>query len=401
MLIVFCMKQVLIIGGGFAGVRVSRRLKNQANIRVTIVNEDEDFRYCPALYRAVTGFKLGTARLPLEWMLLDSSNVDLIVGKAVRLDRKKKQVILQDNRALPYDYVVFALGSVTTYFDIEGLHEHAYGIKTSQEIIQLREHLHEKMIENSKLIENYVIVGAGPSGVELAGALGSYLQKIARRHRVKNPNLTIWLVDAAPRILPQMHERVSRVVAKRMKKLGIKLELDTKVEAENLESLSTSAGKIKTHTVIWTAGAMNNPFFAENKESFSLNKRNKVVVDSHLQVVKNVYVIGDNAATKFSGTAMTAIKHGNFAAKDIIALVNNKDRPRKYESHPVQIVPTGKKWAIMQYRKFVLYGRPVSYLRKIADYIGYSDVMGYARALTIWTNSDRLEDTCQVCKKRL
>lgn len=394
------MKQIIIIGGGFAGIRTARRLRKQKDISITLVNDSPDFRYCPALYRAATGFKLGTARLPIEWMLLDSSNTNLLINKAVSIDVDKKQIGLADNSVLDYDFAVFALGSVTTYFNVEGLREHSYGIKTITEVDELRRHLHCKIDERSTIEENYVIVGAGPTGVETAGALGAYLERIARKHKTTKHHKKIWLVEAAPRILPQMSPRASQLAHKKLTKLGIKIEVSTQVTAESIKTLQTSSGPISTHTVVWTAGTTNNPFFGNNPTNFKINERHKVVVDKHLLAHPSVYVIGDNAATTFSGTAFTAIKHGNFTAKDIAARLNHRHRPRKYESHPIQVVPVGVGWAILQYRSLVFSGRPISWIRKIADYIGYSDVVGYIKALTIWSNSEKLEEVCARCKRR-
>lgn len=393
------MKHIVIAGGGFAGVRTARRLKKQKDIRITLINDSEDFRYCPALYRAATGHKLGTARLPLEWMLLDNSNTSVIIGKVSGIDSRNRILSLDDKTELAYDYAVLALGSVTTYFNIEGLHEHAFGIKTAEEIIALRQHLHEKIAAKSTDEANYVIVGGGPTGVELAGALGSYLRKIARRHRSRRHNITIWLVEAAPRILPQMHPMASESATKRLRKLGVRIAADTKVNSETINSLKTSSGNIKTHTVIWTAGTQNNPFYKDNDHAFKLNERGKVNVDDHLQALPNVYVIGDNAATAHSGAAYTAIKHADFIAKEITARVHGKRRPDHHEPVPIQIVPAGKRWAVLQYRSLVMSGWVAYLFRKLADYIGYSDVLGYLKALTIWSHSEQQEEYCRVCQR--
>ena len=391
------MKHVVIVGAGFAGVRVARKLRKQRDISVTIINSSPDFKYNPAWYRAATGKKMGTARLPLEWMLLDDSNVDLVMGTASKVDIKKKLITLEDGTTVTYDIVVFALGSITTYFNIEGLHEHAFGIKTAEEVTALRKHLHDKILNKSKDEANYVVIGAGPTGVEVSGVLGSYLKRIAKKHKHKAHNINIWLVDSAPRILPQLPVRVSKIVERRLKRQGVKMLINTMVKAETLQSLKTSKGTIKTHTVIWTAGVATNPFFEQQGDQFSRVLTGKVHVNKHLEAHPGVYVIGDNAATKYSGLALTAVWHGDFVAKDIIAHLHHKKRPTKYEHRPVHVVPAGDHWAILEYGWFVVYGRLISLVRSAADYIGYKDLLGYFRALTIWTNSERPEDACEVC----
>lgn len=394
------MKRIVIAGGGFAGVRLARQLRKQKDIRVTLINDSDVFRYSPALYRAATGFKIGTARLPLEWMLLDSSNTELIKGKVTRLDEKNKQLILEGGLEIQYDQVVFALGAVTTYFKIDGLDKYSFGVKTFEEILKLKHHIHDGLLAKPREDENYVIVGAGPTGVELAGALGSFLERISKKHKIHKTNINVYLVEAGPRILPQLSEKAARKVMKRLKKLNIRVLTNTNVKSATLENLKTSTGTIKTHNVIWTAGTTNNPFFKKYPKIFNLDHRGKVKVNRHLQVSGSIYVCGDNASTKYSGLAVEAIRHANYVSKDIKARLKRDVRPKLRDKAPFQIVPAGSQWAVFQYRKLVLYGKIMSIVRKIADIIGYTEVLGPLKALTIWSNSHRTEDHCTICKIR-
>lgn len=394
------MKHVVIAGAGFAGVRLARKLRKQKDIAVTIINPSPEFRYCPALYRAATGYKIGAARLSLEWMLLDAPNTSLMVDEVTGINHTNHTLSLKSGTTITYDYVVFALGSVTTYFNIEGLHDHAVGVKTTEEVIALREHLHQTILKNPDKEHNYVVVGAGPTGVEMAAALGGYLQRIARKHgHKKRHKLAIWLVEGADRVLPANSKKVSRVVRRRLESKGVHILTNTFVQGESVHSLKTSNGIIKTDTVIWTAGTVNNPFFANQKEVFKLDKRGKVLVNEYLEARHNVYVIGDNAATEHSGLAPTAIWHANFVAKDIKRKLSKRTRRKHSDSKPVQVIPVGTHWAIMQYAGISIHGRSISYVRKLADYIGYGDVLGYLRALTIWAHADNEEDVCPVCHK--
>ncbi len=393
------MKHVVIAGGGFAGVRLARKLRKHKDIHVSLINSSPDFRYYPAMYRAATGFKMGSARLPLEWMLLDAPRANLIIDEVSGLDPQQKVITTVSGQAYTYDYAVFSLGSVTTYFNIEGIHEHSFGMKTPDEIIRLRAHLHEKVTSNAEADENYVIVGAGPTGVELAGGLGAHVKRIAKRHRMSRHHVKVWLVEAGPRILPQISERAARKVQHRLEKLGVTILTGTTVTRETVHTLNTSHGTIRSHTVIWTAGTANNPFFSQHPQNFELNKRGRVVVNKHLQTHDGVYVIGDNAATPHSGLAYTAVHHGNFVARDIAARMRGSKRPKKFESEPIVVIPVDNNWSVLQYRKFHIAGRLVSLVRRAADYIGYMDILGPIKAFTIWSNTEHTENSCQICDK--
>jgi len=393
------MKHVVIAGGGFAGVRLARKLKKQKDVTITLINDSADFRYYPAMYRAAAGFKLGSARLPLEWMLLDQPRVDLFVDTVTGVDPHAKLVTTAAGKQIHYDYAVFALGSVTTYFHIEGIPEHSFGMKSASEIMKLRAHLHDKITSNEEADHNYVIVGGGPTGAELAGGLGNYVKQIVKKHHVKKHPVKVWLVEAGPRILPMLSEGASRAAQKRLEKHGVKVLTGTTVTRETINELNTSQGPIKSHTVIWTAGTTNNPFFAEHPDLFELNKRSRVVVDEHLMTRDQIYVIGDSAATAHGGLALTAIQHANFVAKDIAARIHGGRRPTKYEGSPIAVVPVTEGWAVMQYKKFSMHGWIVAQIRRVADYIGYSDVLGYIKAFSIWSNGEKTENSCTICDK--
>ena len=393
------MKQIVIAGGGFAGVRLARKLKRLKNVSVTVINDSADFRYSPALYRAATGFKIGTVRIPLEWMLLDVDNANLTIGKVTKLDQANKKLILADNQTFDYDYLILGLEAVTSYFGIEGLDKLSYGIKSVEEVMELKSHIHNKLASGSDSEHNYAIVGAGPTGVELAGVLGYYLKRISKRHKVKSSKLNIYLVEAAPRILQQMPEKASRVAERTLKRLNVKILTNTLVKSESVNSLHTSEGTIKTHTVIWTAGTNNNPFFKEHDNIFQFDKRGKVIVDEHLSVEPNIYVCGDNASTPHSGLAYTAVKDANFIAKDIKSRLRHKKRKDYKPSASLQVVPVSFNVSVLQYKNMVIHGKMIGLVRKIADYIGYSDVLGPLKALTIWSSTEQTEESCRVCRK--
>lgn len=392
------MKHVVIAGGGFAGLHLARKLRKHKDIVVTVINPSADFRYSPALYRAAVGFKMGVAKIPIEWALLDCKNATFRLASVTAVDANRKTVTTSTGEVITYDYAIFALGSKTTYFGIEGLETFSYGIKSPTEVKKLKNHIHDKLANKNTLQHNYVIVGAGATGTELAGAMGSYLKSISKSHGVSQSHVHVHLVEAGPRILAQMTDKAANKTAKRLSKLGVSIHLSTQVKAETAHTLRTSNGPIKTDTVIWTAGAQSSEFYKDYPDTFTLDKRGKVLVNNHLGVNESIYVCGDNAATTYSGLALSAVWHADFIAHDIVARMHNKKRPTSYERHPAQIVPVGRAWAVMQYRGHVITGRFASLIRRVADYVGYRDVVGTVKALTIWTSSDTKEEACSICR---
>ena len=174
---------VLIVGGGFGGVKAALELQKRDDIEVTLMSEHDDFRYYPTFYHTATGGLKSQSSIPLEQII--NKRIKFIKAKAARLDRDNKVVVTEDNQRFGYDSLILALGVVTNYFGIKGLEEHAYSIKSIEAIQKFKQHLHQQLTDQRKPDLNYVIIGAGPTGIELAGALPAYLRTLMERHGIK------------------------------------------------------------------------------------------------------------------------------------------------------------------------------------------------------------------------
>lgn len=395
-------KQVVIVGGGFGGLRVARLLsKHWGRVEITLITDSTTFRYSPALYRSSTGFRMRESIIPIAKITRRYSNLTVVTQKAEKIDREAKSITTDDGKVFKYDIAVLALGVVTSYFDIPGLEEHSFGIKSPESLHKLKTHLHKTLSDTGKPDINYVVVGAGPTGVELSAALARYLKYICKKHKIKNHSIKLELVEAAPRVLPVLAEKASYKTAKRLTKLRVKLMLGEVVKAETSKSLKFADRSIPSRTVIWTAGVTNNPFYKQNSSEFELNDRGKVVVNDHMQVDGHTYVIGDNAATKYGGLALVAVWDANFVAKQIIRQVRGKQPLLYKQKKPISIVPVGEDWSVLQYNKLVLTGKIPAILRSLADLIGYKDIMGINQALAIWSKRNLQEENCRTCKVAL
>lgn len=387
-------ERVLIVGGGFAGVKTALELCKDHRFDVTLLSDDTDLRYYPTLYHTATGGKRANSSIPLK-TLFEDKPITLAEGTATKLIRKDKTLTTSKGRAFEYDTLILALGVVTNYFGIPGLAEYSYSIKTQTEAARFKKHLHEQLEDEHRPDLHYVIVGAGPTGIELAGALPGYLEHVMKQHGIKHRAIHIDLIEAAPRLLPRLPKDTSRAVRRRLKKLGVKLYLKSMVQGETADNLTVSGKPIRSHTVVWTAGVTNHPFFKDN--GFVLTGRGKVATDIYLQAEPDIYVLGDNANTPYSGMAQTALWDGKFIARNLKRKASGW-RLRSYQAKPpITVLPCGPHWAAVVWGHLRLYGWIGWFLREAADIKGFRDLESWKRTAKQWYSEFTRDDGCEVC----
>lgn len=386
--------RVVIVGGGFGGIKAALVLAEDKRFHVTLISDHMDMWVYGALYHTATGGSRRVSSVPLS-SIFAGKNVHVLQDKAVSINKVKKVLTTKVGHNLTFDALILGLGMRTNYFGIKGLEEYSFGIKSIEEAEELKAHIHQQITEDNHEDINYVVVGGGPTGVELAGALPAYIASVAARHGLPKRKVHVDLIEAAPRLLPRMPKDVSRVVARRLRKVGIKLYLKTAVQAQNADALMVNDKPIRSHTVIWTAGMSNNPFFSDNE--FQLSKNSKVRVDQFLQAEPGVYVVGDNADTAYSGMAQTALYDGHYVAENLIRLANN-EQPHPYTAKkPIYVMPAGPDWAAVLWGKVRIYGRLGWVLRRFADLIAYRDYEPWKIAVSRFMAGDDIEETCLDC----
>jgi len=378
---------ITIVGGGFGGIKAALELSKKKTNDITLISNTEYFQYYPALYSTATGHSYKESWVALQRIFRKAKNVRIVEDTIETITPSESIISGKSGRVYKYDNIIFALGSVTTYFGIEGLETHAYGIKSESEVRALQKHLIEEMSDGSDDEKNYVIIGAGPTGVELAGALGEYLNVLRKKYNVKNEQLPgIRLIEAAPRVLPRMSEKASATAQKQLEKLGIDVQLGRKVERETADALIIDGKPLSSHTVIWTSGVANAPFYQANAEHFQVNERGKVIVDEFMRAAPHIYVIGDNAATPYAGLAQTALHDALFVAKHL------SGSGKKYKVVlPPSVIPIGHGWALFEWKKLRLSGLVGSMLRNAADVIGYHDILPIGWAIGTWRAGKKRE----------
>ncbi len=387
-------QRVLIVGGGFGGVKAALDLSDDDRFHITLLSDDTDLRYYPTLYHTATGGKRANSSIPLA-RIFNGKPVQLAQGTATTLDRKTKTLMTAAGEVYSYDVLILGLGVITNYFGIPGMQEYSYSIKSQAEAERFKAHLHQQLSDERQPDLNYAIVGAGPTGIELAGALPGYIKRIMQNHGLPHHTIHIDLIEAAPRLLPRLPKHTSTRVSHQLKHLGVKLYTNSAVQARTADELTINGKPIRSHTVVWTAGVTNHPFFAENK--FVLMGRGKVAVDVYLQTEENIFVIGDNANTPFSGLAQTALRDGAFVARNLRRRAAGKSFKSYVAKQPVTVIPAGPRWAAVIWGKLRLYGRLGWLLREAGDFVGFHDLEPWPQATKQFLTEFTSEDNCPVC----
>lgn len=400
--------KILILGGGFGGIRTALDLskKKLPNTKIVLISDKHHFEYTPALY------KLATGRSPLETCIplseiFNRTGVEYLVDEISGGDLEEQVILGKSGSRYTYNHLVLALGSEVAYFGIPGVEEHSFSIKSVESSLRLKRHIHELFdthigLSKGDLISQFqfVIVGGGAAGVELAGEIRKYVRALADKHEVPKKLVTVDILQAGERLLSNMPEKVSSIAEERLSDLGVNLVMGHPVVSQDLKGVYLKDIAFNAKTIVWTAGVKPSSVY-QNFKGLSLSKGGKVEVDDHLESrgSANVFAIGDGAQTPFSGTAQTALYDGSYVARVISARMQEKDLPCYKPRQTPYVVPIGPGWAIFTYKNLALSGRIFWLLRQIIDLRFFLSILPFRKALTAWREGGTLCESCPTCQK--
>ncbi len=381
--------KIIVVGGGFAGVKLALELANKPGFDITLVSQGPNFEYHGALYRSGTGRSPLEVVLPLRDIFKKAKNVELVLDRIADIDVLKQRVVSETGNVYGYDKVIFAMGNVLNYFGIKGLSAYSHSLDTIANTIRLRHVLTELFKASGQPV--IAVIGAGASGVELAGELQHFAGLVAERYRADEAKATVKLVEASSRVLPSLEPLASEKALKRLKKLGIDVQLNTKVVSCEDGILVLDSGDLKVDLIVWTAGSKAVEFYHERPEIFQI-ENGRVKVDKYLQASgqTDIYVLGDNAATPYSGMAQTALHDAKFLARNLIRERAGKDLASYAVRRPIYAIPIGPRWAILQTPKRIISGYKGWLVRRRADLAIYRNFEPYKQAIKIWRKGNKL-----------
>jgi NADH dehydrogenase len=339
------MRHIIIIGGGFAGINLIERLSKKNECEITLVDKNNYNFFPPLLYQLSTGFlEVSNISYPFRKLLRRKNNVNFHLGELRKVVPSENKVILSTGE-LTYDYLVFATGTTTNYFGMDNVKKNALPMKTVNDALALRNHILKQVElaaitkdkkEQNKLL-NIVVVGSGPTGVEISGMLADMKKDILPKDYpeiIKNKaDANIYLVDGLDAVLKPMSVKSQKDSLQALTEMGVMIRLNMQVKDYSNDVVTFANGTtIETKTLIWAAGVTGMVFEGLPPECYGRGKR--LIVDEYnrLKGLNNIFAIGDTSIQSHElkypnghpQMAQVAIQHGLNLAENFESILRGK-----------------------------------------------------------------------------
>jgi len=361
------MKHVVIVGAGFAGLNAAKVFGKSKLVEVTLIDRENYHLFQPLLYQvAMAALSPADISSPIRSILSHYQNINVIQGKVIEIVPQQNNVVT-NLRDYHYDYLLLASGVKHTYFGNEIWEKYAPGLKTIEQAIEIRRRVltaferAEKDVpgKNQAKYLTFVIVGGGPTGVELAGSIGEMSRfTLSRDFRKIDPASTrVILLEAGERILPSFSEKLAKHAVRDLKKLGVEVKTSSKVTGIDGDGVDIGKDRIRSDTVLWAAGVKASELGL--KLEAELDHQGRVIVEPDLSLpgFNNIFVAGDLAnfshqtGKPLPGLAPVALQQGRFIATNILRELNDKPRKNFTYRDKGQVATIGRGRAVVEIEK--------------------------------------------------
>lgn len=361
--------QIVIVGAGFGGLYAAKSLA-KLPVKITVVDRKNHHTFQPLLYQVATaGLSPGDIAIPIRRILRRSRNVEVLLGEVVRFDLERKSVALSDAAVtLNYDYLIVSTGVRHSYFGHPEWEQIAPGLKTVEDALEIRRQLllaferaeRQQISSGHYDALNFVVVGGGPTGVELAGAMAEIARRVlAHDFRGIDPtSARVILLEGGPRVLPAYPEDLSRSAEEQLRKLGVEVRTNAMVTSVEPGRVRLGQEEIPASLTLWAAGVAASPLGKKLGAEVDRAGRVKVSADLSLPGHPEVFVIGDLAAVfdeqnqMLPGVAPVAIQQGGYLRKAIAADLAGKPRPTFHYFDKGSMATIGRASAVAMVRRF-------------------------------------------------
>jgi NADH dehydrogenase len=366
--------QVVIIGGGFAGLDAARRLR-QVPCDVTVVDRHNHHVFQPLLYQVATaGLSPGDIASPIRWILRKQDRLRVLLARVERIDRVARTITLDRGDQLHYDYLIVCAGATHSYFGHDDWSRHAPGLKTLDDALWLRRQMllafeeaeREPSPERQRVLLTFVIIGGGPTGVELAGALAEIARHALRREfdAVDPAGARIILLEAGPSILPAFPDDLRRSAKRALERLGVEVREGRAVTNVSEGCVHLGEERLAAHTIMWAAGVAAEAIARDLGPH--LDRAGRVIVNPDLSVQGHpeIFVAGDLASfphqtgNPLPGVAQVAKQEGTCAAANVARLIAGQPTQPFHYRDPGNMATIGRHAAIADFGWLRVSGYP-------------------------------------------
>ncbi len=366
-------KRVVIVGAGFAGLNAARALRGRTEVELWVVDRRNHHLFQPLLYQvAMAGLSPAEIAVPIRTLLSGDPHLSVIQGEVRGVDLGARRVTGEGFAPLEYDYLVLATGVQHAYFGHEAWERFAPGLKTLEQATEIRRRVltafelaeRETDAERRRRALTFVIVGGGPTGVELAGALGEMSRfTLAKDFHNIDPKLTrVILIEAGPRILPSFVPQLASRATRDLETLGVQVWTNSRVTAVDAAGVQVGEERIGTSTVLWAAGVQASSLGLLDSARCDAQGRVMVAADLSLPGHPEVFVLGDLAhalgpdGRPLPGIAPVALQQGRYVARTILGELRGRPRAPFAYRDKGQMATIGRSRAIAQLRHLRLTG---------------------------------------------
>lgn len=369
-------KVVLIVGAGFAGLNAAKALAHHPELHVIIVDQKNHHLFQPLLYQvASAGLNPADIAVPIRSEFSGVKNVEVHLGRLEEISLKNKTArIKNEDVHLEFDYLLLACGAMHSYFNHPEWEVFAPGLKTLEQATEIRRRIllafenaeNELNLEKQKALLNFVIVGGGPTGVELAGAIAEISRQVlvGDFQRIDSSSAKVTLIEAGPRLLGAFSPEMSEKTRKDLNKLGVEVLLSTRVQNIDEKGVYFADQFIPSQSVFWAAGVQAEKIKFDVEIATDRAGRIPVKSDLSIEGHRHIFVAGDMALVKLDetkfvpGLAPAAIQEGKFVAEQIQKDLKNKPRTEfKYLDKGI-MATIGKNKAVLEFGKLKMSGYP-------------------------------------------
>jgi len=394
------MPRVVVVGGGFAGLQLLKRLKTKP-VQVVLLDKNNYHQFIPLLYQVATsGIEPDNIVFPFRKMFRKYKNMVYRMAEVTKVNREKNTISTSIGE-ISYDFLVIATGSSTNYFGKKDIEKSSIGLKSLTDALDMRSHLLQNLEEaairclgeDKEALSSVMIVGGGPAGVEMAGALAEFKRYILPRDypELKQTRVNIILAEGTSRLLPWMPEKLSDKTYHYLKNMGVDIKLNTFVKNYNSDLVEFDNGEsLRASALVWTAGVKGELFQGLGKES--ITPQNRILVDEFNRIsgLNNVFAIGDIAfmqtAVYPSGhpmVAQVAIQQGKTLADNILFSLGQKPLQKFTYKDKGSMATIGKKKAVAIINRISVWGFPAWILWSFVHLMG---IIGVRNKILIGLN---------------